>query len=84
MGTRYRTVLLTLRTPKIRLWPCKTTIYFTICLFISPDLDGHRAPGPERLETLSTPFTICFKKPSVSIHDMFHDMFVHESGLRRV
>jgi len=29
-GTRYRT-------PKIRLWPCKTTICFTICLFISPD-----------------------------------------------
>ena len=38
------------------------TVVFTISLFISPDLDGHRAQGtPTEALTL----------------DMFHDMFVH-------
>jgi len=42
-------------------------ICFTICLFISPDLDGHRA---------TICFTIClFISPDLD--GMFHDMFVH-------
>ena len=59
-----------------------TAICFTICLIMSPDLDGHRAPK---------------MKYHVMFHDIdeavvsryvcslvrFHDMFVHQSGLRR-
>jgi hypothetical protein len=48
----------------------ENTIWFTICLFISPDLDGHRAPKmeycPRRDPQRGTPF---------HDHDMFHDMF---------
>ena len=32
---------------------------FTICLFISPDLDGHRAPQIRRHRASTICFTIC-------------------------
>ena len=62
------------------------TICFTICSFISPDLDGPRAPkmkycprrDPQKVSKPkyeATAFTICFSR--VMFHDMFHDMFVH-------
>jgi hypothetical protein len=40
------------------------TVCFTICLFISPDLDGHRAPKNDMFACLfrhfRSTFTICF------------------------
>ena len=33
-------------------YPSLTTICFTICLFISPDLDGHRAPKKGHLPNI--------------------------------
>ena len=41
--------------------PTNDTNVLTQCLFISPDLDGYRAP----------------KNGSLTLRDMFHDMFVH-------
>ena len=54
------------------------TVGFTTSLFISPDLDGHRAQGTPT----EACFTIClFISPdldgNINPHDMFHDMFVH-------
>jgi hypothetical protein len=34
------------------------TVCFTICLFISPDLDGHRAP--KKSMTPESPRYVCF------------------------
>ena len=50
---------------------CLQTICFTICLFISPDLDGHRAPKNESF-TPRDPDDM-----DETVRDMFHDMFVH-------
>jgi hypothetical protein len=55
----------------------RVLLCFTICLFICPDLDGNRGTTkmcPERPTKVS--------KPKYEA-DMFHDMFVHLSGLRR-
>jgi hypothetical protein len=46
------------------------TICFTICLFISPDLDGNRGTRKQMCPERPT------KGPTM-FHDMFHDMFVH-------
>jgi hypothetical protein len=65
---------------------------FTICLCISPDLDGmfhgmfvyqsglKREQGTKN-EILALQDPQQVSKPK---YDMFHDMFVHKSGLRRV
>jgi hypothetical protein len=67
------------------------TICFTICLFISPDLDGHRAPNGRSRTDVSRMFHEClFISPDLDGHRapknracftnvcMFHDMF-HDS-----
>ena len=45
----------------------KTRIAATMCLFISPDMDGHRAPNMK----------YCSRSGFFNRHDMFHDMSVH-------
>ena len=45
----------------------KTRIAATMCLFISPDMDGHRAPKMK----------YCSRSGFFNRHDMFHDMSVH-------
>ena len=66
------------------------TICFTICLFMSPDLDGYRAPkgiNPTRQTRSRNPNTkcltgtICLFLDGLGFGTMFHDMFVHPSGL---
>ena len=51
---------------------CPTTIpvRFTICLFISPDLDGHRAPKMKYCPRRGHCLTLSSKY-------MFHDMFIY-------
>ena len=58
-------------------------ICFTICLFISPDFDGYRAPKMKYCptETHKRSLNPNTKPPRYvridMFHDMFHDMFVH-------
>ena len=42
----------------------RTTICFTICLFISPDLDGHRAPKMKYYGLTNTSEHFTFTVPS--------------------
>jgi hypothetical protein len=55
-------------------------ICFTICLFISPDLDGNRGTRenvPRETHKGSRYVLSETDRAPKMFHDMFHDMFVH-------
>ena len=58
-----------------------STICFTMCLCISPGFDGHGAPKMKQCSVEC--WSVKFDESNEWKHDMLHDMFVYESGLRR-